>query len=180
MSTMAIAAEIALLKGKGSGSASNTSSATNVTEESDWLTSPGLAINNIRRIVDCSKCGEKDQVSTTMSCKYCKKMLNMQDDHNKRVLRTMTAELTLNLGVLWRPTTRFSSETTSAIMSNSFYEPARAMNHWTRAISMGYKSIRDRHTRDDSYRELLHLEGITLERMRYWDSIADPALEIEQ
>ena len=180
MSTMAIAAEMTLLKDKGTGSASNTSSATNVTDEGDWLTSPGLAIHAARRVVVCSRCGERDLVSTTTPCKYCKKMLNMQDEHNRRVLRTMTAELTLNLGVLWRPTTRFSSETVSAITSDTFYEPARAMNHWTRAISMGYKSIRDRHTRDNSYRELLHLEGVTLEHMQYWDSIGDPTLGIEQ
>ena len=101
-------------------------------------------------------------------------MLNMQDNHNKHVLRRLTADMTLKLGILWRPITGFPPEITAAIMNGSFHESARALNHWTHAIYSGYRSISDRYAQEAKYRELLRVEGISADRMQFWDEIADP------
>ena len=137
-------------------------------EEDDGLQySQIMDRTTVRRIITCYKCGESDQKSSQMSCRSCKKLLEMHFDSQLRTLRSLTAELTHKYGLIWKPTDRFSHEGASV-------ESARANRHWVHAVSKGYESIRDRYYRDSHYREFLEMESITVEHMEFWDEIGNP------
>ena len=102
-----------------------------------------------------------------MSCSCCKKLLDMHFDSQQRTLRSQTAELTRQLGLIWKPMGR-------AVPEGAVTESARANRHWVHAVSKGYESIRDRYYRDSHYREFLEMESITVEYMEFWDEIGNP------
>ena len=127
----------------------------------------------------CDRCGEVNQKPPQVLCGCCKKLLEANDQQENRALRSLTAEITSKLGLVWEIVPK-TSTTPAAFEDGMLPERARARKHRVHAITKGFVSIRDRYYRSHQYREFLHTEGVTVEHMQYWDSIADPALEIEQ